>query len=32
MRIEVPFEAERLVVDPDVEVLQLRRNAAVAEL
>ena len=32
VRLEVPFEAERLVVDPDVEVLQLRRNAAVAEL
>ena len=32
VRIAVPFEADRLVVDPDVEVLQLRRSAAVAEL
>ena len=32
VRIEAPFEPERIVVDPDVEVLQLRRNAAVAEL
>lgn len=27
-----PFEPERLVVDPDVQVLQLRRKSAVAEL
>ena len=27
-----PFEPERLVVDPDVHVLQLRRKSAVAEL
>jgi ABC-2 type transport system permease protein len=27
-----PFEPERIVVDPDVQVLQLRRKAAVAEL
>ena len=32
VRIEAPFEPQRIVVDPDVEVLQLRRNAAVAEL
>jgi hypothetical protein len=32
VRIEVPFEAERILVDPDVELLQLRRNAAVAAL
>ncbi len=30
--IEAPFEPQRIVVDPDVEVLQLRRNAAVVEL
>ena len=32
LRIETPFEPERIVVDPDVQVLQLRRSAAVAEL
>ena len=32
VRIEAPFEPERIVVDPDVQILQLRRNAAVAEL
>ncbi len=30
--IEAPFAPERLVVDPDVHLLQLRRKAAVAEL
>jgi hypothetical protein len=32
VRIRAPFEPERVVVDPDVQVLQLRRRAAVAEL
>ncbi|HYO13253.1 MAG TPA: M1 family aminopeptidase [Thermoanaerobaculia bacterium] len=32
VRIRAPFEPERVVVDPDVQVLQLRRKAAVAEL
>jgi ABC-2 type transport system permease protein len=32
MRIACAFEPERVLVDPDVRVLQLRRKAAVAEL
>ena len=32
VRIACAFEPERVLVDPDVRVLQLRRNAAVAEL
>jgi hypothetical protein len=32
VRIACPFEPERVLVDPDVRVLQLRRKAAVAEL
>lgn len=32
VRIACPFEPEKVVVDPDVEVLQLRRKAAVAKL
>jgi hypothetical protein len=32
VRIVCPFEPERVLVDPDVRVLQLRRKAAVAEL
>jgi ABC-2 type transport system permease protein len=32
VRIPCPFEPERVVVDPDVQVLQLRRKAAVAAL
>jgi ABC-2 type transport system permease protein len=32
VRIRAPFEPERVVVDPDIQVLQLRRKAAVAEL
>ncbi len=32
LRIPAAFEPERLVVDPDVQLLQLRRKAAVAEL
>jgi ABC-2 type transport system permease protein len=32
VRIKTPFKPERVVVDPDVQVLQLRRKAAVVEL
>ncbi len=32
LRIQADFEPERVVVDPDVQVLQLRRGAAVAKL
>jgi len=32
VRIRCPFRPERVVVDPDVQVLQLRRNTAVAKL
>jgi ABC-type transport system involved in multi-copper enzyme maturation permease subunit len=32
VRIRCPFEPEKVVVDPDVRVLQLRRKAAVASL
>jgi hypothetical protein len=32
VRIRCPFRPERVVVDPDVRVLQLRRNTAVAKL
>jgi hypothetical protein len=33
-RVEIlsPFQPEKIVMDPDVEVLQLRRKAAVADL
>jgi len=32
VRIRCPFQPERVVVDPEVRVLQLRRNTAVAKL
>ena len=32
VHIRCPFEPERIVVDPDVNVLQLQRRAAVARL
>jgi hypothetical protein len=32
MRIACPFEPARVLVDPDVRVLQLRRKNAVASL
>jgi hypothetical protein len=32
VRIACPFEPERVLVDPDVRVLQLRRKVAVVEL
>jgi ABC-2 type transport system permease protein len=32
LRIRCPFEPQRVVVDPDVNVLQLQRRAAVARL
>jgi hypothetical protein len=32
VRIACPFEPDKVVVDPDVQVLQLRRKAAVASL
>ena len=32
VRIRCPFEPERVVVDPDVKVLQLQRRAAAAQL
>jgi ABC-2 type transport system permease protein len=32
LRIRCPFEPERIVVDPDVQVLQLQRRAAAARL
>ncbi len=32
VRIRCPFQPERVVVDPDVQVLQLQRRAAVAKL
>ena len=32
VRIRCPFEPQRVVVDPDVHVLQLQRRAASAKL
>src|SRR6185369_1596130 len=32
VRIPCPFEPDKVVVDPDVQVLQLRRKAAIASL
>jgi hypothetical protein len=32
VRIECVFEPERILVDPDARVLQLRRDAAVQDL